>query len=174
MACRLLHTSPHRTRGSVARRLSTAARSMNDANDPHHLARFLTAQEGVYETALAEIRAGQKRSHWMWFVFPQFEGLGHSATARAYAIKSVAEAEAYLAHPVLGARLRECAAAALTVPDRSASDIFGFPDDLKLRSSATLFAHVSPPGSVFHQLLDRFFAGQPDEKTLALLGPATT
>jgi uncharacterized protein (DUF1810 family) len=100
----------------------------------------------------------------MWFIFPQAAGLGTSPMARRYAIGSVAEARAYLEHPVLGARLREIAEAALVVPDRSAHDIFGSPDDLKLRSCATLFASVSPPGSVFHHLLDRYFDGQPDPR----------
>jgi uncharacterized protein (DUF1810 family) len=142
------------------------------ASDPHNLGRFVEAQEGVYEEALAEIRNGRKESHWMWFIFPQFDGLGFSATSRLYAIKSVAEAEAYLNHPVLGPRLRECAEAALAVPGRTALEIFGSPDDMKLRSSATLFARVSPPGSVFERLLARFFRGEPDGKTLRLLGGA--
>lgn len=143
------------------------------AGDPHHLARFVQAQEGVYDEALAEVRAGSKRSHWMWFIFPQFDGLGFSATSRLYAVKSVAEAEAYLAHPVLGKRLLECAEAALAVQGKTAREVFGSPDDMKLRSCATLFARVSPPGSVFHRLLDRYFQGKPDEKTLRLLGAAS-
>lgn len=139
-------------------------------SDPHDLGRFVTAQEGVYPQALAEIRAGEKRSHWMWFIFPQYDGLGFSPTSKRYAIKSPAEAEAYLRHPVVGPRLAECAEAALGVEGRSASDIFGSPDDMKLRSSATLFAQVSPPGSVFHRLLDKYFQGGRDPKTLGLLG----
>ncbi|NMG20388.1 DUF1810 domain-containing protein [Brasilonema bromeliae] len=127
--------------------------------DPHDLDRFVRAQADVYATALAEIRAGDKQSHWMWFVFPQFAGLGVSPMSQRYAIRSRAEATAYLAHPVLGPRLIECATAALGVADRSAEDIFGRTDALKLKSSATLFAAVSPPGSVFEQLLDHFFAG---------------
>ena len=137
--------------------------------DPHNLARFVEAQEGVYERALSEIRAGQKHSHWMWFIFPQYDGLGFSEISKRYAIKSLAEAEAYLRHPVLGPRLLECAEAALSVEGRSANEIFGSPDDLKLRSCATLFARVSPPGSVFERVLDRYFDGEPDEKTLQLL-----
>ena len=141
------------------------------AGDPHDLKRFVAAQEGVYEQALAEVRAGRKRSHWMWFVFPQIDGLGSSPTARRYAIRGRAEAEAYLTHPVLGPRLVACAEAAAAVPEpASALDVFGSPDDLKLRSSATLFAHVSPAGSVFHRLLDKFYGGQPDARTLELLG----
>lgn len=143
---------------------------VNPAGDPFHLSRFVEAQAGDYAQALAEIRSGRKRSHWMWYVFPQYDGLGASAMAREYAIKSLAEAEAYLQHPVLGTRLRECAAAACDVKDRSAADIFGWPDDMKLRSCATLFAAVSEPGSVFHAVLDRFFDGEPDEKTLRLAG----
>jgi uncharacterized protein (DUF1810 family) len=138
--------------------------------DPHDLGRFVRAQEGDYERALAEIRAGRKRSHWMWYVFPQYEGLGLSATTRRYSIKSVAEAKAYLAHPVLGARLTEISEAALAIEGRSALEVFGSPDDRKLRSSATLFAHASPPGSVFERLLGKYFGGEPDEKTLRLIG----
>jgi uncharacterized protein (DUF1810 family) len=139
------------------------------AGDPHDLGRFVRAQADSYEAALAEVRAGRKRSHWMWFVFPQLDGLGSSLTARFYAIKSAAEAAAYLAHPVLGPRLAECAQAALGVEGKSAAEVFGSPDDLKLRSCATLFAHVSPAGSVFHRLLDRYFPGGPDAVTLRLL-----
>jgi len=142
----------------------------SDINDPHDLNRFVEAQEGDYENALAEIRSGRKRSHWMWYVFPQFQGLGFSSTSRRYAIKSLAEARAYLNHPVLGPRLLECVEAALSIEGRSAHDIFGSPDDMKLRSCATLFAHVSPAGSVFHRLLDKYFMGQQDDKTLQLLG----
>ena len=146
---------------------------MADANDPgdaHDLARFVAAQEGVYGRALAEIRGGRKRSHWMWFIFPQYQGLGFSETSRRYAIRSAAEARAYLAHPVLGPRLLECAEAVLGVEGRTATEVFGSPDDMKLRSSATLFAHVSPKGSVFEKLLDKYYPGQRDEKTLELIG----
>ena len=138
-------------------------------DDPHDLARFLAAQEGCHARALAEIRGGRKRSHWMWFVFPQIAGLGRSATARRYAIASLDEARAYLAHPVLGPRLVECASALLDVPGRTAHEILGSPDDLKLRSCATLFARVAPAGSVFEQVLDRYYAGEPDPGTLDLL-----
>jgi uncharacterized protein (DUF1810 family) len=137
--------------------------------DAFDLERFISAQASAYDRALAEIRAGLKQSHWMWFVFPQYAGLGFSSTAAHYAIRSRAEAEAYLQHPVLGARLRECAEAACALKGRSARDVFGYPDDLKLRSSATLFASVSPPGSVFHRVLDAFFDGEADERTLGLL-----
>ena len=137
--------------------------------DVHDLARFVAAQRGSYEQALAEIASGRKRSHWMWHIFPQFAGLGSSATSRKYAIASLDEAEAYLRQAVLGPRLVACAEAALAVEGRSAREIFGSPDDLKLRSSATLFAQVSPAGSVFHRLLDRYFGGVADETTLRLV-----
>jgi uncharacterized protein (DUF1810 family) len=138
--------------------------------DPFDLARFVQAQARSYDRALAEIRAGQKESHWMWYVFPQIEGLGFSPTSRKYAIRGRAEASAYLAHPVLGPRLVACAEALLALPSGTpAEHVFGWPDHLKLRSSATLFAQVAPPGSVFAQVLERYFAGEPDAKTLRLL-----
>lgn len=137
--------------------------------DSHDLDRFVQAQEGAYPAALAEVRAGRKRSHWMWYIFPQFAGLGRSATSAHYAIRSRAEAEAYLEHPVLGPRLREITEAALSVEGRSAHDIFGSPDHLKIRSSATLFAAISPPGSVFERLLEKYFRGEADRRTLDLL-----
>ena len=140
-----------------------------DGHDPHDVSRFEQAQANQYQMALSEIRGGHKRSHWMWFVFPQFDGLGSSATSRRYAIKSVAEAAAYLQHPVLGPRLVECCQAAIDVNDLSAIEIFGAPDDMKLRSCATLFSHVSAPGSVFEILLDTLFDGEPDEATLQLI-----
>jgi uncharacterized protein (DUF1810 family) len=133
------------------------------------LDRFLAAQDEVYEHALAEIRAGHKQSHWMWFIFPQIAGLGFSETSRHFAIRNRGEAEAYLAHPVLGARLRECAHAVLAVKGRSASDIFGSVDAMKLRSSATLFAAVSPDRSLFHTIIDEYFDGRGDDKTTQLL-----
>ncbi len=143
---------------------------MKSNDDPHDLARFIEAQQGVYQKALQEITDGRKRSHWMWFIFPQYDGLGFSSTSKHYAIKSVEEARAYLDHPILGTRLRECAEAAVQVEGRSAHQIFGDPDDLKLNSSATLFASVSPPGSVFHRLLDKYYPGGQDARTLRLLG----
>lgn len=145
------------------------ASARDDDADPHDLNRFVQAQESVYQRALAEIRRGRKQSHWMWFIFPQIDGLGYSSTAKFYAIKSLAEARACLEHPVLGPRLRECAAAALSVEGRTAYEVFGSPDDMKLRSCATLFAQVSPAGSLFHQLLDRYFQGEPDSATLGIL-----
>ena len=132
----------------------------------------MQAQQGDYDRALAEIKSGRKRSHWMWYIFPQFDGLGFSSTAQRYSIKSVPEAKAYLRHPVLGPRLTECVGAALSVKGRSAHEIFGSPDDLKLHSCATLFACVSPAGSLFHRLLDQYFQGQLDAKTVELLGTA--
>ena len=145
---------------------------MTATDDPHDLGRFLEAQSGDYQTALAEVRAGRKRSHWMWYIFPQIGGLGLSSMSRRYAIGSLGEARAYLAHPVLGPRLVEIAEAALAVEGRSARDIFGSPDDMKLRSCATLFARAAPAGSVFARLLDRYFDGTPDARTLELLGEA--
>jgi uncharacterized protein (DUF1810 family) len=148
---------------------SDAGRS---ADDPHDLRRFVHAQEGDYERALAELRSGRKRTHWMWYIFPQLDGLGFSATAKRYAIKSAEEARAYLAHPILGPRLRECGEAVLRIEGRSATAIFGSPDDWKLRSCATLFASVSPPGSVFDRLLSTYYGGERDTKTLQLLDAA--
>jgi uncharacterized protein (DUF1810 family) len=143
-----------------------------EAGDPHNLNRFVQAQDDDYHPALAEIKSGRKRSHWMWYIFPQFDGLGFSSTSKEYAIKSLAEAEAYLSHPILGPRLIACAEAVLRVEGRSASAIFGSPDDLKLRSCSTLFATVLPAGSVFDRLLDKYYEGERDGKTLQLLGIA--
>jgi uncharacterized protein (DUF1810 family) len=133
--------------------------------------RFIAAQEGVYPDALAELRAGRKRTHWMWFIFPQLAGLGVSATAQRYAIASLDEARAYLDHPVLGPRLRECAAAMLAVEGKSATRILGYPDDLKLRSSMTLFARAAADPTLFQAVLDRYYDG-PDTRTLDLLADA--
>lgn len=144
-----------------------------NAGDPYDLNRFVQAQEHDYERALSEVKNGRKRSHWMWYIFPQFDGLGFSAMSQRYAIKSVAEAKAYLGHPILGPRLIECAEAALSVKGRTAHEIFGSPDDMKLKSCATLFAYVSPPGSVFEQLLNKFFDGDRDQKTLGLLATSS-
>ena len=142
---------------------------MTNANDPYDLNRFVQAQQDDHEQALAEIRSGRKRSHWMWYIFPQLHGLGFSSTAQYYAIKSIEEARAYLAHPILGPRLLQCAEAVVGVEGRSATEIFGSPDDLKLRSCATLFASVSPAGSVFDRLLEKYYGGERDVKTLQLL-----
>ena len=133
------------------------------------LQRFVDAQQGVYARALAEITAGRKQSHWMWFIFPQVAGLGSSAMSQRYAIKSIDEARAYLNHELLGARLIECAEAALALDRDEAGDVFPHPDDLKLWSSATLFAAVSGTDSVFERLLAKWFGGQPDQKTMSVL-----
>lgn len=151
---------------------------MTDANepggggDPHELSRFVEAQEEDYEQALAEIRSGRKQSHWMWYIFPQFDGLGFSSTSKRYSIKSLGEATAFLRHPILGPRLMECAEAVVRIEGRSALEIFSSPDDAKLRSCATLFACVSPVGSVFDRLLGKYFHGERDGKTLRLIGIA--
>jgi uncharacterized protein (DUF1810 family) len=139
---------------------------------PFDLSRFVEAQRGVYDQALAELQRGRKQSHWMWFIFPQIDGLGSSTTARHYAIKSAAETKAYLGHPLLGDRLVKCCEALLNIRDKSASEIFGFPDDLKLRSCATLFSIVAGEGSVFSRVLDKYFEGKPDQRTIELLGDA--
>jgi uncharacterized protein (DUF1810 family) len=131
-----------------------------------NLERFVEAQADVYDKALAELRAGRKRSHWMWFVFPQVEGLGTSEMARRYAIHSADEAAAYLAHPILGPRLRECATTVAGFDDRSIDEIFDAPDNLKFHSCMTLFADVAPDEAVFQTCLDRFFDGEADPATL--------
>lgn len=138
--------------------------------DPFDLGRFVRAQRDTYPRALAELQAGRKHSHWMWFIFPQLRGLGSSAMSQRYGIGSLEEARAYLVHPVLGARLEECALAVLAHEHLSATDIFGSLDGLKLRSSATLFARASNANSVYHRVLARFFAGAEDEVTLRLIG----
>ena len=148
------------------------AHDPRSVDDPHDLSRFVRAQESCYERVLSEIRNGKKRTHWMWYIFPQIDGLAFSSTAKHYAIKSVAEAKAYLDHPLLGPRLLECAEAVVRVEGRSATEIFGVPDDLKLRSCATLFACVSPRDSVFDRLLAKYYRGERDGKTLQLLGSA--
>ena len=146
-------------------------------DDPHDLARFVEAQAATYETALAELRAGRKHTHWMWFIFPQVKGLGSSPSSTYYGIGSLAEARAYLGHPVLGVRLVECTVALLEHDGESATAIMGPVDALKLRSSLTLFSAISSVGSVFHRGLELFFAGEPDKRTLAIVdgwnGPRT-
>jgi uncharacterized protein (DUF1810 family) len=138
--------------------------------DPFNLSRFLQAQEDTHAQALSEIKGGQKSSHWMWFIFPQLQGLAFSPKSQHYAIQSLDEAKAYLDHPVLGSRLIECSEAAMSVEGKSAQEIFGTPDDQKLRSCATLFAIVSPAGSVFERLLEKYYGGARDERTLQHLG----
>ncbi|HEX2707608.1 MAG TPA: DUF1810 domain-containing protein [Solirubrobacterales bacterium] len=135
--------------------------------DPYRLQRFVEAQEeaGTYERALAELRAGRKASHWMWFIFPQVAGLGHSAMAQTYAIDSIAEARAYLEHPVLGPRLGECVRVLLGLRGRSAREILGDVDAIKLRSSMTLFARAAPEEPTFGRVLDRYYGGSADEET---------
>jgi uncharacterized protein (DUF1810 family) len=135
--------------------------------DPYDLQRFVAAQDagGTYDGAVAELRGGRKTSHWMWFVFPQIAGLGFSPTSRTYAITSLDEARAYLAHPVLGPRLTECAEILAGLPDRSAEQIFGHLDAQKLRSSITLFMLAAPGQPVFRQVLDQYFGGIPDPAT---------
>lgn len=148
------------------------SKKAESSDDPYDLDRFVSAQAAVYEKALSELKSGHKRSHWMWYIFPQVEGLGYSSTSRHYAIKSLEEAKAYLAHPTLGPRLLECAEAVMKVEGRSATQIFGSPDDMKLRSCATLFARASPAGSVFERLLNKYYEGEPDARTLQRLGMA--
>jgi len=137
---------------------------------PFDLNRFIEAQSPVYGEVLIELRAGRKRTHWMWFIFPQLAGLGHSSTAQFYALGSLAEAKAYLHHPVLGPRLRECTELVLAVEGRAPHDIFGSPDDLKFRSSMTLFAEASSEAGLFEAALAKYFHGEPDPRTLELLG----
>ena len=138
-------------------------------SDPHTLQRFVDAQAPVYAQVRAELRNGRKRSHWMWFIFPQIKGLGVSPTAQFYAIASRGEAEAYLAHAVLGPRLAECTQLVLDVAGRSAHDIFGSPDDLKFRSCMTLFADVTADDALFQAALRLYFNGEPDRRTLEIL-----
>jgi len=137
--------------------------------DPHDLDRFLTAQEDSYDTALDEIKAGRKRSHWIWFVFPQLAGLGHSPTSQYYGVRSLDEAAAYLRHPILGGRLHECLKALQTLEETSADRIFGELDAMKFRSSLTLFAEADPTDPIIAAALDRWFGGRKDERTLQLL-----
>ncbi|MFI2812103.1 MULTISPECIES: DUF1810 domain-containing protein [Microbulbifer] len=139
-------------------------------SDPFDLERFVNAQAPCYESVLAELKAGNKRSHWMWFVFPQVEGLGHSPMAQRYAIGSLDEARAYLQHPVLGTRLRECCEQLLQLEGLSAHEILGSPDDMKLKSSMTLFEQVAGANSPFGRVLERYYGGERDRRSLELLG----
>lgn len=138
--------------------------------DPFNLERFVDAQTPVYERVRRELRTGRKESHWMWFIFPQIAGLGQSAMSIRFAIASLNEAKAYLAHPVLGPRLRECARLALDVEGRTAREIFGPIDEMKFRSSMTLFARAAPEDDLFQRCLDKYFAGRADPATVARLG----
>jgi|SRR5215475_4957969 len=137
--------------------------------DPFNLQRFVDAQAGCYEQVRKELRTGRKSSHWMWFIFPQWRGLGQSPTASFYAIDSRGEAQAYLAHPVLGPRLAECTELVNAVQGRTVEQIFGFPDDLKFRSSITLFANIAPDRAVFLSALEKYFDSEPDPRTLDLM-----
>ncbi|MBY5661105.1 DUF1810 domain-containing protein [Rhizobium leguminosarum] len=139
----------------------------------YKLHRFIDAQNGIYERALLELKAGRKTSHWMWFIFPQIAGLGTSAMAERYAIRSAEEAAAYLADPILSSRLLRCVEAILSVNGRSAHEILGSPDDFKLRSSMTLFAAISDRGSPFHQVIEHFYQGKFDERTMEILSAST-
>lgn len=138
-------------------------------DDIYDLNRFLSAQEGIYERALAELKDGQKRTHWMWFIFPQIDGLGYSPTAKRYSIKSMEEARQYLDHAVLGKRLLECTEAVVALKGGSASEIFGYPDDVKFKSSMTLFEKIAGTGSLFSFALDKYCHGERDAETLRLL-----
>jgi uncharacterized protein (DUF1810 family) len=133
--------------------------------DPYHLQRFVDAQASCFAQVRSELAAGEKRTHWMWFIFPQLEGLGSSPMAERFAISGIEEAKAYLAHPVLGARLRDCTSLVNAVSARSVEDIFGYPDDLKFHSSVTLFASADPENKVFHEALIKYFNGLPDKNT---------
>ena len=141
------------------------------SDDPYRLERFVAVQDqlGTYQRALAELRAGEKASHWMWFIFPQLAGLGFSAMAREYGISSLNEARAYLAHPVLGPRLAECAAALLALDGLTAQDVLGSVDAMKLRSSVTLFRAAAPDVTAFGAVLAKYFEDRPDEETLSRL-----
>jgi uncharacterized protein (DUF1810 family) len=144
---------------------------MDDA-DPYNLQRFLDAQHRLYGQVCAELRSGQKQTHWMWFIFPQIKGLGISTTAQKYAISGIDEAKAYLDHPLLGLRLRECSRLVNEVSGRSIEDIFGYPDHLKFHSSMSLFAQVQPNDKVFTDALRKYFKGEFDRKTIAQLPSA--
>jgi uncharacterized protein (DUF1810 family) len=138
-------------------------------DDRFQLQRFVDAQQPIYAAVVRELRTGRKRSHWMWFIFPQVSGLGHSVTSQTFAVSSLAEAVAYLAHPTLGPRLRECAALVVGIEGRSIEEIFGHPDDLKFHSSMTLFARAAPREPIFGACLQKYFGGRPDPQTLARL-----
>jgi uncharacterized protein (DUF1810 family) len=135
----------------------------------YQLERFVAAQQSIYQQVVDELSAGRKRSHWMWFIFPQLAGLGFSAMAQHYAVSGLAEARAYLAHPVLGPRLRECSALVLAVQGATVHGIFGSPDNMKFHSSMTLFAQAAPDETLFRDCLDKYFGGVPDQATLDLL-----
>jgi uncharacterized protein (DUF1810 family) len=140
-----------------------------DSDEAFDLSRFIYAQENIYDAVLAELRSGRKRSHWMWYIFPQIDGLGHSAVSKRYAIRSLEEASQYLKHPVLGARLLECADMVLVIEGRTVSEIFGYPDDMKLKSSMTLFSSIPEADPVFDDVLEKYFHGSLDFRTIRQL-----
>ena len=149
--------------------MKKASDTISNNDDQFGLSRFISAQKDIYNRILAELKRGQKLTHWMWFVFPQLDGLGRSTTAKRYAIKSREEAQAYLNHPLLGTRLFECTEAVFVTEGKSVAEIFGYPDDLKLKSSMTLFSDIAEPDSLFVGVLDKYFQGERDLKTLQLL-----
>ena len=151
------------------RRVYTGRMMEAGLSDEFKLQRFVDAQRMLYDSVVAELRSGRKRSHWMWFIFPQIDGLGHSEMARRFAIADLAQARAYLAHALLGERLRECSSLVAGIDGRAIGAIFGAPDDMKFHSSMTLFAQAAPQEAVFDACLRKFFAGQPDAATLARL-----
>jgi uncharacterized protein (DUF1810 family) len=138
-------------------------------DNSHNLQRFVDAQNPMFEQVCAELREGYKKGHWMWFIFPQLRGLGHSEVAIKFAISSRQEAEAYLKHPVLGPRLKECTRLVILAEGRSINQIFGYPDDLKFRSSMTLFANTTSENQIFKDALQKYFAGEPDQLTIERL-----
>ena len=138
-------------------------------NINNNLTRFLSAQQPIYPQVVKELQSGKKTTHWMWFIFPQIDGLGHSSTAKYYSIKNIAEAKEYVAQPVLGKRLLECSNILLNIYSKTADEIFGYPDNLKLRSCMTLFNFVAPQYKVFTHVLQKYFAGEPDEQTISIL-----
>lgn len=147
----------------------TTASDTGSTNDPFDLNRFLEAQEEGYAQVVSELENGRKRTHWMWYIFPQIDGLAFSPMSKRYSIKSREEAQAYLRHPVLGSRLQECAEAVVHVEGRSIEEILGSPDDMKLKSCATLFAFVSSSNSVFERIIEKYYHGEQDDRTLRLL-----
>ena len=138
-------------------------------NINNSLSRFIEAQQNIYLQVQKELQGGKKTTHWMWFIFPQIEGLGHSSTAKYYSIKTIEEAKEYITHPILGKRLLECSNIILEIENKSADDIFGYPDNAKLKSSITLFNSVSPEHKVFADVLKKYFLGKPDDQTLSIL-----
>ncbi len=143
------------------------------SNTDNSLNRFLSAQQNTYPQVVKELRNGKKTTHWMWFIFPQIEGLGHNSTAKYYSIKTIEEAKEYITHPILGARLLECSKIILEIENKTADDIFGYPDNAKLKSSMTLLNFVTPEHKVFAEVLKKYFSGKQDEQTLSILQNCT-